>query len=169
MSLINKLIAVADAIRVKTGTTERMTLDEMAAAIEGISGSGGGSAEIPTCTVKFVVGEYGEYYSIHSYTKCVNGVISTENFNDGSYETKGEGTEIVLENVVCDSIIYFSWSYNWDAGAGDVWIDGNAEVIEMSNIAVNESCLFKAQSEPNSISTITVMGTFIDDSGGWEE
>ena len=33
MALTDKLTAIADAIRSKTGTTEAMTLDEMATAI----------------------------------------------------------------------------------------------------------------------------------------
>lgn len=36
MALINKLTAIAEAIRSKTNTTEKMTLDEMPSAIEGI-------------------------------------------------------------------------------------------------------------------------------------
>ncbi len=43
MSLTNKLKAIGDAIRSKTGTTDTMTLDEMATAIESIST--GGSSE----------------------------------------------------------------------------------------------------------------------------
>ena len=42
MALIDKLTAIADAIRGKTGGTESLTLDEMATAISGISTSGGG-------------------------------------------------------------------------------------------------------------------------------
>lgn len=44
MALTDKLTAIADAIRGKTGGTEGLTLDQMAMEIEGISG-GGGSAE----------------------------------------------------------------------------------------------------------------------------
>lgn len=46
MALIEKLTAVADAIRGKTGGTEKLTLDGMATAIAGIvSGGGGGQFE----------------------------------------------------------------------------------------------------------------------------
>ena len=45
MALINKLIAIADAIRAKTGGTDVMTLDEMVIAIEGIETGGDTSAE----------------------------------------------------------------------------------------------------------------------------
>lgn len=47
MALTNKLSAIGDAIRSKTGTTELMTLDAMPAAIEAIQTGGGGDLEIP--------------------------------------------------------------------------------------------------------------------------
>lgn len=40
MALIDKLTAIADAVRAKTGGTELLTLDEIAAAVGGISGGG---------------------------------------------------------------------------------------------------------------------------------
>ena len=49
MALTDKLIAIANAIREKTGHTEPMTLDEMATEIYNISagsGEGGSSGEI---------------------------------------------------------------------------------------------------------------------------
>ena len=42
MALIEKLTAVADAIRGKTGGTEKLTLDGMATAIAGMEAGGGG-------------------------------------------------------------------------------------------------------------------------------
>ena len=49
MALTNKLTAIADAIREKTGTTEPLTLDAMATAISGITTGGGGEGaeELP--------------------------------------------------------------------------------------------------------------------------
>ena len=46
MALTNKLEAIADAIREKTNTTDTMTLDEMATAISGITGGGGGECTL---------------------------------------------------------------------------------------------------------------------------
>lgn len=43
MALTDKLTAIADAIRGKTGGTEGMTLDTMVSAIKGIESGGGGS------------------------------------------------------------------------------------------------------------------------------
>ena len=51
MALIDKLTAIADAVRGKTGGTNLMTLDGMAAAISGIS-SGGLPAGIAECEVQ---------------------------------------------------------------------------------------------------------------------
>lgn len=48
MGLIEKLTAVADAIRSKTGSTEELTLDAMVAAIAGIEAGGG--AQVLTYT-----------------------------------------------------------------------------------------------------------------------
>ena len=42
MALVDKLTAIGNAIRGKTGSTEKLTLDEMATAIEGIESGGGG-------------------------------------------------------------------------------------------------------------------------------
>lgn len=45
MSVNEKMTAIADAIRGKTGKTEALTLDQMAAEIAGIQTGGGGSIE----------------------------------------------------------------------------------------------------------------------------
>ena len=53
MALINKLTAIGDAIREKTGNTNKMTLDEMASAITNISSgdAGGESANVETIPI----------------------------------------------------------------------------------------------------------------------
>ena len=51
MALTDKLTAIADATRAKTGTTNQMTLDEIATAINGISSEKGiGTVGIPMST-----------------------------------------------------------------------------------------------------------------------
>lgn len=67
MALTDKLTAIADAIREKTGTTEELTLDAMATAISGISGGG---AEIETCTVTLF---YGNNVAAITYNALVDG------------------------------------------------------------------------------------------------
>lgn len=57
MALTNKLTAIADAIRAKTGSTDPMTLDEMAAGIADIQ-TGGGDEELTTA----LLAAYSEGY-----------------------------------------------------------------------------------------------------------
>ena len=65
MALTNKLSAIGDAIRAKTGKTELLTLDEMPTEIGAIeTGGGGGGVELPeeayvitgNCSYKFAYG-----------------------------------------------------------------------------------------------------------------
>lgn len=44
MAIVDKLTAVADAIRYKTGKTDPLTLDQMVTEVEGIETGGGGSS-----------------------------------------------------------------------------------------------------------------------------
>ena len=46
MALVEKLSAIADAIRYKTGKTDSLTLDQMVEEIEGIE-TGGGGGDVP--------------------------------------------------------------------------------------------------------------------------
>lgn len=46
MALTDKLVAIGDAIRSKTGSTEAMTLDAMATAITNLSSGGGGGGTL---------------------------------------------------------------------------------------------------------------------------
>ena len=60
MALTDKLVAIADAIRGKTGKTDALTLDQMATEIAGIQtggGSGGdGSPRVVENVVNIAVG-----------------------------------------------------------------------------------------------------------------
>lgn len=53
MALINKLKAIADAIRSKTGGTDKMTLDEMVTEISNITVGNGGSGSNTETTMSF--------------------------------------------------------------------------------------------------------------------
>ena len=57
MALINKLSAIGDAIRAKTGRTEKLTLDQMPDAINSITSgsSGGGSSNISIISGQVIV------------------------------------------------------------------------------------------------------------------
>ena len=118
------------------------------------SAGASGSAEIPTCTVKFVFSDNAYSNDYIAYTKHEGGVTSIVSINsDTPEENRGEYT---FENVVCDSIIYFNWYY--DTECGDILIDGGVEQITNSVNGPGETNLFKAQSEPNTVSTITLEG-----------
>lgn len=62
MAITNKLTAIADAIRSKTGSTNTMTLDEMVTEISNISvGSGSSSVDNKTYIVKETKREYNNF------------------------------------------------------------------------------------------------------------
>ena len=63
MALIDKLTAIADAIRAKTGKAEEMTLDQMPSEIAGISGGG-----VPINNQDKTITENGTYTADEGYT-----------------------------------------------------------------------------------------------------
>ena len=77
MALINKLEAIGDAVRAKTGDTNKLTLDEMATKINGITSGPTTSDLIITgdCQYRFanggwdwVIKKYGDQITTHSIT-----------------------------------------------------------------------------------------------------
>lgn len=61
MTLTSKLSAIGEAIRAKTGKTEKLTLDEMPQAIESIQGASGGSGEFTSDDIgEFMLATHGE-------------------------------------------------------------------------------------------------------------
>lgn len=123
--------------------------------------TGSSVGEIPTCTMRFV-GEGDAYHDgNYFYTKCVNGVISTEHVVTNGDRMKN--FDITLENVVCGSIVEFNWST-------DLWgelvnlssdIDGDAwQYASLGGYgAANESTFFVASTTPGSTSVITLTAT----------
>lgn len=67
MALTDKLIAIADAIRGKTGGTDALTLDQMATAIAAIETGGGGSA--------VQSGSFTPAEKLYNYTISVDGTV----------------------------------------------------------------------------------------------
>lgn len=64
MALTDKLTAIANAIRAKTGETGKMTLEQMPAKIGAISGGGGGGFDTSQITTTISMFEYSEAGSI---------------------------------------------------------------------------------------------------------
>lgn len=62
MALTDKLSAIGDAIRAKTGKEEKLTLDQMPDEIAGISGGGGGGGASAPVLAPLTVTENGTYY-----------------------------------------------------------------------------------------------------------
>lgn len=181
----DEIVAIADAVRSKTGSNEKMNrligitnavneigtgenldaeinaqaelIDTLLITLDEKAGVGGG--EVNTCTVRFVDGGDIGYTHYH-YTKCVNGVISVETVGD-PYGTYVSGFDTTIENVICGSLICFVWS-NQGSGFSDpsVTISGSQtshQVAERDGVVL-ESCLFVAPEEPDITCTITLMG-----------
>lgn len=136
---------------------------KLAGGGSGSGSGGGGGGEIPTCTVRFVDGG-GSSYTHYHYTKCVDGVISTETVRNGSGDFEAD-FDITIENVVCSSIIYFNWSPEMFKEILPVFEGSNtARQLLFYDGIVLESPIFLAPAEADSVCTVTFndMG-----GGGW--
>jgi len=94
MALTEKLSAIGNAIREKTGTTELLSLDEMPVAISGIETGGGSNLE------DFISGNTTE----------VNLPDATKIINKAFYEQKYNFTKITMPNVtkIGDYAFYYA-------------------------------------------------------------
>ena len=109
MALIDKLTAIADAIRGKTGGTALLTLDDMAAAIAGIPSGGGGSGVTIT---EYVVTENADrsLWLNEQGIKLVKGVnllISSKIFYNTANLTTTQGAVTIImllwDGISCTS------------------------------------------------------------------
>jgi hypothetical protein len=104
MALTNKLTAIADAIRGKTGKTEEMTLDQMATEIAGIQAGGGQ-------TIPFIIIE--EMTSTASTKTAVDTANYIKTIGDAEVGRVKVGLLAVVakefpnENTVNNSLILF--------------------------------------------------------------
>lgn len=120
-----ELIAIADAVRVKTGNTDTYTVSELPDAIETIEAGGG--IEIETSTVEIIPPANSRnlrYLGIMFNTLENKKIIK----NDISGMELEEGNHMVMENVICGSFILFDHSMTLDYnvfvdGEEDVWYD----------------------------------------------
>ena len=124
MALTDKLTAVADAIRNKTGKTEVMTLDQMPVEIDGIN-TGGGQINTGTCSVKIAVPGTGNYYFAYEQVESSGNIayrIDRNYLSSGAASTK---------TVRCDSIMYIQAS-----GINGVEISDGELIYILSNYGV---------------------------------
>ena len=114
MALTNKLTAIANAIREKTGTTNKLTLDEMPTAISNISSGGG---DLPAealnitgdCTYRFANG--GWDWFINNYGNR----ITTSSITNANYMfTNSNVTSIPFDiNLNIGSSVDLSFIFNY--------------------------------------------------------
>jgi hypothetical protein len=106
-----ELIAIADAVREKTGNTDTYTVSELPDAIEAIEAGGG--VEIETCTIEVIPPANKNslrYFSINFNVLEDNKIV--EGFAGGiDFE---QGDHIIVENVICGSYIIFDHSMTLD-------------------------------------------------------
>lgn len=113
MALTDKLTSIADAIREKGGTTEKLTLDAMPTAIAALPTGGGGEIEIPVLTGS---GKYCfsfncwnwfiERYGDKIVTNALNQVESMFNASDKLEEIPFEINLIGSEPIQGSSMFY---------------------------------------------------------------
>ena len=108
MALTNKLTAIADAIRGKTGKTEEMTLDQMAIEIAGISGGGGGG-------LAYDMGEF-----------VLDADITSLQTANGIPHALGEAPDFVLiwTDDFCDLSADNVNPYGANVSMGYIWLNG---------------------------------------------
>lgn len=121
MALTDKLTAIADAIRAKTGKTDSLTLEQMPGEIAGITGGGGGSSA-DVRYVTFVNDSTGESFvkPVAYGDDCVDVVAkglwktptqeSTAQYNYTFYgwgaEPGGAADANILKNITEDKTVY---------------------------------------------------------------
>lgn len=123
MALTNKLTAIADAIRGKTGKSEEMTLDQMAIEIAGISSGGGGG-------IAYDMGEFVLDADVHNlYT----------NRGDGIPHELGETPDFIL--VWTDDFADLSSDnvnpYGTAVSCGYMWMNGLTGMVQRLTSAAN--------------------------------
>ena len=102
MELTNKLSAIGDAIREKTGKSELLTLDAMPGEIASIETGGGGSIEVEpivlTGDCRYKCG--GDMAS--KYIELFGNTVSTKNITDASYMFQNYKNEIIPFDINLD-------------------------------------------------------------------
>lgn len=66
------IIAIADAVRNKTGNSDEMTLGEIASGINGIEAGGSGGGSVGTCTVTIIVPASVCVFGYGTYSEYIN-------------------------------------------------------------------------------------------------
>ena len=158
MALTDKLKAIADAIRAKTGKTDSMTLAQMPTEIASITTGGGGSSG--DSRVKYVTFMYGETelikYPVISGDTCrdpvANGYISaptkesTVQYNYTFYgwgaSDGGAADANILKNITEDKTVYaiFTATVRYYT---ITWLDDDGSVLKTESLAYGTTPSYK--------------------------
>lgn len=102
MALINKLSAIGDAIREKTGKEDLLTLDQMPEEIRGISGDGGGAEVEP-----LIIARNGQYACsgpiASKYIELFGDTITTQNLSSVQHMFENYSNKTVPFKINFDS------------------------------------------------------------------
>ena len=140
--LTDKLTNIANAIRQKGGTTEKLTLDAMPTAISALSTGGGGGVNIPD--EAFVISGDCSYLTYHgtwdSFINIYANKWSTSDITDTSFMFSYSKLETIPFEINCSSRISYINSSSMYAG-GSKLIElpaiNNLKVYNTSNMFYN--------------------------------
>ncbi len=107
MALIDKLNAIGDAIRTKTGKTDKLTLDEMPMEIASIETGGGGTTPASPIIEPLSVTENGTYTapaSVDGYSPVMVNVAGSTNTESEEVAGLVGNTMTVLDNSLVTSL-----------------------------------------------------------------
>lgn len=122
MALTDKLTEIGNAIRSKTGTTNTLTLDEMAEAIRGISGEGGSSLE----PLRNPADAYDIRLGFQAYDSNGAVIEGTRDF-DSELQVLSEENAILSENNSIQSEIIANLELRADAAYNDGYSNGYSD------------------------------------------
>lgn len=165
MALIDKLNAIGDAIRSKTGKTGKMTLDEMPTQIASIEG--GGAAPTPTQEKTIDIKINGtvevtpdEGYALSKVTANVDVPIP-----DGYIVPSG--TKEITENGTFDVTVYDSVNVNVSTGGGDseefsAFLENTLQVLDNSSVTTLRTRVCQAATKLTTVNlpNVTTLGAY---------
>lgn len=147
------LVAIADAVREATGSTENYNVSELSAAtVEAIS-AGGSGGNVETCTIRLICNTS----DIYGYTYLA--------YRDGNFVPvfAGNGAlrlplDVTLPDVICNGYIYVSTSIS--KSFLDFSVDGEVTVEVPENYmysSASPDVLVCAPNAAGSVSTVTII------------
>lgn len=164
MALTDKLSAIGDAIRAKTGGTEKLTLDQMPTAISGIEG--GGETPADPVIEPLSVTENGTYTApagVDGYSPIEVNVPVPDGYIVPS------GTRTITENGTHDAREYESVAVNVPIPEGYIKPSGTLNITENGTYDVTEKASAVVSIPEREIvlqdKTIEANGTYSADAG----